>query len=139
MRQALYYNYDYYRVQGTGAFMNDDNIVKHHVCKFNRHYFKILFELNWIVANKPSQPIAWISFDNSSCVNPTPGFSDKFGGIHQPPRHLSISTRSTNARTSMRYDSGPKKDSSQKPCLRTSYSHQKGEIWSMMRYHEQLS
>jgi len=36
MRQALYYNYDYYRTQGTGAFMNDDNIVKHHVCKLSR-------------------------------------------------------------------------------------------------------
>lgn len=31
VRQALYYNYDYYHEKKTGAFVNDDNIVRHHV------------------------------------------------------------------------------------------------------------
>jgi len=31
VRQSLYYNYDYYHAKGTGAFKNDDNIVRHHV------------------------------------------------------------------------------------------------------------
>ncbi|OJK01993.1 hypothetical protein ASPACDRAFT_114478 [Aspergillus aculeatus ATCC 16872] len=31
LRQSLYYNYDYYHNLGTGAFTNDDYIVRHHV------------------------------------------------------------------------------------------------------------
>ncbi|KAI6712442.1 hypothetical protein JHW43_005069 [Diplocarpon mali] len=31
VRQSLYYNIDYYRSQGKGAFVNDDNIVRYHV------------------------------------------------------------------------------------------------------------
>ncbi|KAF8865817.1 hypothetical protein BDZ45DRAFT_375658 [Acephala macrosclerotiorum] len=31
VRQSLYYNIDYYRTQGTGAFVNDEPIVRHHV------------------------------------------------------------------------------------------------------------
>jgi hypothetical protein len=31
LRQSLYYNIDYYRAEGKGAFVNDDMIVKHHV------------------------------------------------------------------------------------------------------------
>ncbi|KAJ0419645.1 hypothetical protein BJY00DRAFT_302040 [Aspergillus carlsbadensis] len=31
LRQSLYYNYDYYHAQGTGAFKNDDFIVRKHV------------------------------------------------------------------------------------------------------------
>lgn len=31
VRQSLYYNIDYYRAQGTGAFVNDEPIVRHHV------------------------------------------------------------------------------------------------------------
>ena len=34
VRQSLYYNYDYYHSRGEGAFKNDDNIVRHHVCKY---------------------------------------------------------------------------------------------------------
>lgn len=37
MRQALYYNYDYYHARGEGAFTNEDNIVRYHVCKFERN------------------------------------------------------------------------------------------------------
>jgi len=36
VRQSLYYNYEYYHEKGEGAFTNDDNIVRHHVCKFVR-------------------------------------------------------------------------------------------------------
>ncbi|KAL4868448.1 hypothetical protein BDV12DRAFT_185958 [Aspergillus spectabilis] len=31
LRQSLYYNYDYYHAQGTGAFKNDDFIIRKHV------------------------------------------------------------------------------------------------------------
>ncbi|KAF1811136.1 hypothetical protein P152DRAFT_467481 [Eremomyces bilateralis CBS 781.70] len=31
LRQSLYYNYDYYKAQGKGAFLNDDHIVRVHV------------------------------------------------------------------------------------------------------------
>jgi hypothetical protein len=31
MRQTLYWNYDYYKAKGDGAFKNDDNIVRYHV------------------------------------------------------------------------------------------------------------
>ncbi|KAL2871651.1 oxidase ustYa family protein [Aspergillus lucknowensis] len=31
LRQSLYYNYDYYRAQGAGAFANDEFIVRKHV------------------------------------------------------------------------------------------------------------
>ncbi|KAL4734936.1 hypothetical protein BDV11DRAFT_212378 [Aspergillus similis] len=31
LRQSLYYNYDYYRTKGDGAFRNDDFIVRKHV------------------------------------------------------------------------------------------------------------
>ncbi|KAH7393363.1 hypothetical protein BKA64DRAFT_644116 [Cadophora sp. MPI-SDFR-AT-0126] len=31
VRQSLYYNIDYYRSQGKGAFVNKDNIVQYHV------------------------------------------------------------------------------------------------------------
>ncbi|KAL4813771.1 hypothetical protein BDW67DRAFT_177599 [Aspergillus spinulosporus] len=31
LRQSLYYNYDYYRTRGDGAFRNDDFIVRKHV------------------------------------------------------------------------------------------------------------
>lgn len=34
LRKALYYNYDYYRDLGEGAFKNDEYIVKRHVCKY---------------------------------------------------------------------------------------------------------
>jgi hypothetical protein len=34
VRQSLYYNYDYYHEKGEGAFKNDDNIVRFHVCKY---------------------------------------------------------------------------------------------------------
>lgn len=33
VRQGLYYNYDYYKRQGTGAFVNEDMIVEKHICK----------------------------------------------------------------------------------------------------------
>jgi hypothetical protein len=33
VRKALYYNIDYYRNLGTGAFVNDEPIVQKHVCK----------------------------------------------------------------------------------------------------------
>lgn len=35
LRKALYYNYDYYRDLGEGAFRNDEYIVKRHVCKYS--------------------------------------------------------------------------------------------------------
>ena len=31
LRQSLYYNIDYYRAEGKGAFVNEDYIVKYHV------------------------------------------------------------------------------------------------------------
>lgn len=31
LRQSLYFNIDYYRSKGTGAFVNDDHIVQKHV------------------------------------------------------------------------------------------------------------
>lgn len=31
VRQSLFFNIDYYRAQGTGAFVNDEYIVRHHV------------------------------------------------------------------------------------------------------------
>lgn len=31
LRQTLYYNYDYYKKQGKGAFKNDEHVVKAHV------------------------------------------------------------------------------------------------------------
>lgn len=31
MRQSLYYNYDYYKAQGRGAFVNSDLVVRLHV------------------------------------------------------------------------------------------------------------
>ncbi|KAL3423001.1 tat pathway signal sequence [Phlyctema vagabunda] len=31
VRQSLYYNHDYYKAKGEGAFTNDDNIVRYHV------------------------------------------------------------------------------------------------------------
>lgn len=31
LRQTLYFNVDYYRAQGKGAFLNDENVVQHHV------------------------------------------------------------------------------------------------------------
>ncbi|PMD64200.1 uncharacterized protein K444DRAFT_660561 [Hyaloscypha bicolor E] len=31
VRQSLYYNIDYYRAEGKGAFVNEDMIVRHHV------------------------------------------------------------------------------------------------------------
>ncbi|KAL9619245.1 MAG: hypothetical protein Q9160_006097 [Pyrenula sp. 1 TL-2023] len=31
LRQSLYYNYDYYHERGDGAFVNSDEIVRHHV------------------------------------------------------------------------------------------------------------
>jgi hypothetical protein len=31
VRQSLYYNIDYYRAEGKGAFVNEDTIVRHHV------------------------------------------------------------------------------------------------------------
>lgn len=34
VRQGLYYNYDYYKKLGTGAFVNEDMIVEKHICKF---------------------------------------------------------------------------------------------------------
>lgn len=53
VRQGLYYNYDYYKKMGTGAFVNDDMIVEKHICTFP-------------VTQRPisstefrSQPIAW--------------------------------------------------------------------------------
>jgi hypothetical protein len=35
LRKALYYNYDYYHALGRGAFVNEDQIVKSHVSKYN--------------------------------------------------------------------------------------------------------
>lgn len=34
VRQGLYFNYDYYKEMGTGAFVNDDMIVEKHICTF---------------------------------------------------------------------------------------------------------
>ena len=34
LRQSLFYNYDYYHAKGEGPFVNDDYIVRHHVCTF---------------------------------------------------------------------------------------------------------
>jgi len=31
VRQALWYNFEYYHAKGQGAFINDDNILRHHV------------------------------------------------------------------------------------------------------------
>lgn len=31
VRQALYWNYDYYHALGQGAFKNDDNILQKHI------------------------------------------------------------------------------------------------------------
>ena len=33
LRQGLYYNIDYYREKGEGAFQNKELILKKHVCK----------------------------------------------------------------------------------------------------------
>jgi hypothetical protein len=33
VRQALYYNIDYYRAKGEGAFVNEEPIVQKHVCE----------------------------------------------------------------------------------------------------------
>jgi hypothetical protein len=33
LRQALWYNFEYYHVLGKGAFQNDDRIVRLHVCE----------------------------------------------------------------------------------------------------------
>lgn len=35
VRQGLYFNYDYYKQMGTGAFVNDDMIVEKHICMFS--------------------------------------------------------------------------------------------------------
>lgn len=34
LRQSLYYNYDYYHAKGEGPFVNNDYIVRRHVCKY---------------------------------------------------------------------------------------------------------
>lgn len=34
LRQSLYYNFDYYKKLGRGAFKNEDHIVKAHVSKY---------------------------------------------------------------------------------------------------------
>lgn len=33
VRQTLYYNFDYYKGLGGGAFQNSDYILRKHVCK----------------------------------------------------------------------------------------------------------
>ena len=33
LRKSLYFNYDYYKALGEGAWQNDDAIVKYHVCE----------------------------------------------------------------------------------------------------------
>jgi hypothetical protein len=33
LRQALWYNFDYYHALGKGAFKNEDRIVQLHVCE----------------------------------------------------------------------------------------------------------
>jgi len=34
LRQALYFNFDYYNAKGEGAFMNKPHIVQKHVSKY---------------------------------------------------------------------------------------------------------
>lgn len=36
VRQSLYYNYDYYKALGKGAFINQERILRLHVCKSSR-------------------------------------------------------------------------------------------------------
>ena len=47
LRQSLYYNFDYYREKGEGAFRNDDIILKYHVCTYN-----FIFGGYWTVADQ---------------------------------------------------------------------------------------
>lgn len=35
IRQSLYYNYNYYKAKGQGAFKNEDEIVQLHVCELS--------------------------------------------------------------------------------------------------------
>lgn len=39
LRKSLYYNYDYYHAKGEGAFVNEDYIVRKHVCKWLPLYY----------------------------------------------------------------------------------------------------
>ena len=32
VRQGLYYNFDYYKKLGAGAFVNEDMIIEKHIC-----------------------------------------------------------------------------------------------------------
>ncbi|KAH8598700.1 hypothetical protein B0O99DRAFT_505716 [Bisporella sp. PMI_857] len=75
VRQALYYNYDYYHSRGQGAFTNDDNIVRHHVS----HCLDIIRQqlicqpdtgLLGQVWWNPSSPTAFVDFNTEhKCKN----------------------------------------------------------------------
>lgn len=59
VRQGLYYNYDYYKKLGTGAFVNEDMIVEKHICKFvmtQSLLHVLIFCLSTLSRYDPSNP-----------------------------------------------------------------------------------
>jgi hypothetical protein len=116
LRQALYYNFDYYHALGNGAFKNDDHILQLHVCKCYN-----------LPLNSPTdelQPTVLISSDSSSCVRWTLEYLVRSGIIKQRQQHLSISIPSISVETSTLSGSGQKCASCPRKCPTTSCSPQ---------------
>jgi len=51
LRQALYYNFDYYHTLGQGAFKNDDTILRFHVSRYSQLRNPIKFTTNRSLAH----------------------------------------------------------------------------------------
>ena len=52
LRQALYYNYDYYKALGKGAFKNEGDVLRLHVCTCPMSFFNKMSHT--LLTNLPS-------------------------------------------------------------------------------------
>lgn len=121
VRKAMYYNIDYYREKGEGAFVNDAPIVQKHVCKSS---IKDPNVHGTVLTSH--QRIAWTSSASSSCVQWILASLARCGGslrTRNIRRPLLTSTRSTCAVTTMQCDNGRRSDSFQQTFRRTSCNH----------------
>jgi hypothetical protein len=64
LRKSLAWNFEYYQKQGLGPFSNSGDILKFHISK----KIQLLFHHSDVVADRLTQPTAWISSGSSSCA-----------------------------------------------------------------------
>ncbi|OJJ56090.1 hypothetical protein ASPSYDRAFT_134841 [Aspergillus sydowii CBS 593.65] len=92
LRQSLYYNYDYYRSLGTGAFKNEDFIVRYHVS----HCLDILRQQLMCTVDvgvlgqvwvHPDKPSAFVDFNTEHHCRNFEQIRD-WAEAHQLPEHV---------------------------------------------------